>query len=40
MEKLKKGENEFPQMKQPMYYNNDEFIASQLQMNNKDYFMY
>ena len=37
--KLKKGENEFPQMKQQMYYNNDEFIASQLQMNNKDYFM-
>lgn len=37
--KLKKGENEFPQMKQQMYYNNDKYMINQLQMNNKDYFL-
>jgi len=37
--KFKKGENEFKSTKQQMYYNNDEFLTSQLQMNNKDYFM-
>ena len=37
--KFKKGENEFKDTKQQMYYNNDEFLTSQLQMNNKDYFM-
>jgi len=37
--KFKKGENEFKPTKQQMYYNNDEFLTSQLQMNNKDYFM-
>ena len=35
--KLKKGENEFPQMKQQMYNNNDEYMINQLQ--NKDYFI-
>ena len=37
--KLKKGENEFSQAKQQMYYNNDEFMVNQLQMNNNDYYM-
>ena len=37
--KLKKGENQFPNKKQQMYYDNDELLINQLQMNNKDYFM-